>query len=574
MKRRFINIILRLCTAIVVGGIVFSCNKEEFPGNAITGSVKVDFAFEVNDESSTRAENTIKDVKVWAFEIKTDGTPLDENGIASAYVEADFNNTNTVETVSMYIPVSASEKKYRFFAVVNEASFGKVFHAREYGNQTPLVLDGHITYKELSAAVFDATEVASAYLLDPTAPMPFSHWAEATFKDGDSNPSTITIDVFRPVAKVEFHAKLQDGINYTFKVNGIKLLSSKIAIPVQGAVFSDYSPAELNSATSPSIFGKYADLQVSTQPAPAILYNIFDNNTASFVAKKITESSDLVGSACIFENNHGEEYIAGTTDTSSPNEYANGTLYLQIDYSYTKKSGPEDSSSGRCYMPLPRIVRNNIYKINATFDMNKEGMLILAYSVEDWTTIEGQLNFTYPTVEISAVKKNADNTLYYGQPVCNRDNSFAYNGTDAPTINDGAFAFYFKMEGLDGVTRPWTVHYTEYTHNGSEWVLDTEQKDDFELAVCKGDESDIIKSGDEHKLTFDPAGHQYQIRLYPKKNKGTSVKAADIYITYPAEWLGGAADELLINAGGGGTLWTNSGGERYKIRVIQGDDIP
>ena len=155
------------------------------------------------------------------------------------------------------------------------------------------------------------------------------------------------------------------------------------------------------------------------------------------------------------------------------------------------------------------------------------------------------------------------------------NNGFNNNTTTAPTMAEGAFALRFKMEASSVTDRDWTVHIKEYTQNGNgEWVLDTEQSDDFNLVVCNNDDNKIIKeTGGAVKHTFTPAGTEYQIRVYPKNAKGTSTKAAKIFITYPASWLGGQSDELLINTGGGGTLWTNSGGERYAIMVVQGNDI-
>ena len=588
MKRVFGNI-LRIFAAVVACSMVVSCNKEELQGNGISGEVKVDLTFVAKDETATKAENTINDVMVWAFEIDANGNPVDEDGVAVAYVSADFDNTKKSETLTMYIPVSDIERKYRFFAVANVGSFGYLYKAREYGVQPVLELGEHNTYKELSRAAFDATHVASAYsngnAREASAPMPFSHWKDASFKNGTDNPSTLTIYIYRPVAKTEFWAKVADGSNYTFNVNNIYLYSSKIAIPVQGAVFSDYTGEALAIASSPSIYGDYSDLKVSAQPAPAFLYNTYDNNTPSFTSKVVGATSGLIGSACIYENNHGDSYSQGWQyDFSSPANYTTGSLYMEIHYSYVKKGGnAQDNGEGKCYLPLPRIVRNNNYKINATFDINKEGNLILAYSVEPWTEVSGELEFKYPTIEVSAVKKNTDGTPNYDQPVTKYKANFDYNSTLAPTVEDGAFAFYFKMAQSDIADRKWTVHYTEYTMKDGKWVvdIDSEQGNDFILAVCNNDatgseKNTILKleNQNHNQVTFTPAGIQYQIRLYPcKPYNENNRKAAEIYITYPALWLGGAADELLINAGGGGTLWTNSGNERYKIGVIQVEDI-
>lgn len=589
MKRVPENMFMRVCAAVVMCCVMFSCNKYGLQGDGITGEAEVVLSFTVKDESVTKAaENTIKDVKVWAFEMGENGMPVDADGVAAAYIAAEFTNTNTTETLTMYIPVSDEEKKYRFFAVANEKSFGHIYRHREFGGaQQKLVLGQDITYDQLSRAVFDATHVASG---TSNASMPFTHWTDASLKNGNSNPYAITVPVYRPVAKTEFHAKVVNGSNYTFKVNSIKLFSSKIAIPVQGAMFSDYTPDNLSSSTSPSIFGDYSDLEVSAQPVPATLYNSYPTGANPvFTAKEVTETSELIGAASIYENNHGDAYsegFAGETshyDFTSPANYPTGTIYMEIEYSYEEKISGDDSGTGRCYLPLPRIVRNNNYKINATFDMKKEGALILAYSVEPWTVQEDTMEFKYPTIEVSAVKKNSDNTPNYDQPKTQYNAAFFKDGIPiekAPTVEQGAFAFYFKMADSDIETRNWTVHFTEYTMIDGRWIADEDQGDDFVLAVCDDNAADskntVIKDeyGTQNKLTFHPAGNQYQIRLYPKKTYDANCKkAAEIYITYPAEWLGGAADELLINAGGGGTLWTNSGNERYKIGVIQDTDF-
>ncbi|MBO5920542.1 MAG: hypothetical protein J6Q34_08670 [Bacteroidales bacterium] len=574
MMRHFINILFWLCSACTLCVVANSCNKEQLQGNGQNDTVKVELAFSVGDEQATKATSTIGNVMVWAFEIDNNGNPVDANGAAAAYVSAEFNNSRTTEVVGMYIPVFENERHYRFFAVVNKGALGKIYKAHERDEQQLLVLDSHTTYNQLSTAVFGEFDAVAANTL-----MPFSHWKDATFKKGMDNPATIRIEVFRPVAKSDFYAKTADGANYSFYVEQIKLFSSKIAIPVEGALFSDYTGENLENATSPSIFGDYSGLQVSTQPQPATLYNSFENNTPIFVKKEITESKSLVGWAFIYENNHGDEwssnYNAGYDPTLAEN-YPTGSLYLEISYSYSKLDNGDDSGSGKCYMPLPRIVRNNNYMINAIFDINKEGALVISYSVQPWTEVNEQLDFKYPTVEISAVKKHSDGTPDYDQPVTRYNSKFFNNDSQAPDVDGGAFAFYFKMAQSDVADRQWTVHHTEYTLIDGTWVADNEQGDDFILAVCQEDNDNIIKNEgtNQNKVTFTPHNILYQIRLYPKKAASNGVlKGADIYITYPASWLGGNADELLINAGGGGTLWSNSGGERYKIRVIQGEDM-
>lgn len=547
-------------------------------GNEITGSVKVDFAFIVGDETITKADGkNIDDISIWAFELNANGR-LDTDGLAAAYIHSDFNNENPAESVSMFVPVSDNGKSYRFFAVANIGSFGKIYKAREYDYQPELELGEHNTYNELSKAVFEATDIASAYTSGTSFAMPFSHWKDVTVSTSQ-NPHQIEIELFRPIAKTEFRAKIQNGSQYTFIIEEVHLHSSKIAVPVQGAMFSDISSENLEKASSPSIFGEYSDLEVNAQPAPPSLYNTYENNKASFSSKTLNpDGTEIeIGSACIYENNHGEIFEQGVTNTSDPQNFTSGAYYLDIHYSYHK--GSDSPTEGTCYMPLPAIVRNHNYVINATFDMKKEGALILSYNVEDWNVHESEMDFKYPTITVSAVATDGEGNPIYDQPVTRyKEGDYSVN---APTIGQGAFAFYFKMEDLKdsgGNSLNWTVHHVEYTLTDGIWSADADQTDDFYLAVCSEEEptqkDKIIKDGDNHKFTFDPQGKQYQIRLYPKKSAGSTTKAADIYITYPAEWLGGAADELLINAGGGGTLWTNSGNERYKIRVIQGDDIP
>lgn len=541
----------------------------------------VELKLQVKDETGTKAESGLQNVSIWVYDMSL--------GLSGDRLPVAYKSVSSVNSsVRINIPVADTNKIFRLFAVANYQGLGEIYNVTTNVSSTEMVLNGNLTYNELTTAVFDANQTGGTSQSYPGADvtMPYTHWVDATLKanvsTGNASPTMLSMVLFRPVAKAELKAKISQEIpNKLFKIESVNIRPNLIAVPVQGALFSDITTAALDTLRTPSSFGNYSDFRVAISDNP--LSNAHTNNYKSFEPVTITTASQSVGSTFLYENHHGKLYNAGTTaDYTSAAGYDAGAYYMEINYSITPTGSDPASSettTGVCYIPLPKIVRNNWYNVDATFNVDFAGNLILEYSVANWTQVKEELEFTYPTFTISAVAtitEGSETVPDYSQPAMRYNSSFSNNATTAPTMAQGAFAFKFEMEPSTVYDREWTVHLKEYTLKNDEWTLDpsSEQTDDFTLVVCNKYDDNIIKDTNGNiKHTFIPSGIEYQIRVYPKKAKGTNVKAAKIYITYPASWLGGQSDELLINAGGGSTLWSDSGGERYAIFVIQGNDI-
>ena len=126
------------------------------------------------------------------------------------------------------------------------------------------------------------------------------------------------------------------------------------------------------------------------------------NVTSSFIDKPIYYDADpdaynWVGSAFLYENDGavvdtGVEYDQAPTGT-------NGGYYMQITYVFNRGTATDDmlnedntlkNLSGNetdvRYVPLPKIVRNHDYRVNATVSVNVNGYLIVNYKVTEWET--------------------------------------------------------------------------------------------------------------------------------------------------------------------------------------------
>lgn len=595
--------ILRLTLLFVLSLVMYSCTKEPVNGNEgeLVGYTKVNLSVNLTAECSTKAEdaqakdnqgNTIKDITVWAYAISAvNGSAVnpDEQPVAYAFFSSASGSLD-LSNLSMELPVYTEVKYYRFFAVANKSLLGVVYKPRELGQtQEQLNLDGSLTYYNLSTSIFDSRGAGGImWQLTNAAAMPFSHWtdmyvpAAVKSEEGTSSSLSATLNLYRTVAKTEFNAQLSStsasGATLTIK-NLFLHSSSDMAIAVQGALFSDI--IDVNESNVPGMFGYFSHFKVGYLTGK-YLYNTTNNygdNSFNDVVlnERKTGNTDCykpVGSIYLYENHLGQEYKSGKTSTVSPADYKPGAYYIEVQYNYyVPKTAPQSedkTGKGVCYLPLPVVVRNHKYTINATFDVTNDGHVVLAnYSVLPWDVSEGNnetIEFSYPTITVWSTKTDS-NGFVYEKPV------MSYKGINGGATEDGAFAFYFKMEKGNNA-KDWSLQFTEYTvNNEGVFVADDNQKDDFAVSVYKCGEN----SSEEKLSNFSSVsehGVQYKIKIYPKNTyESTQVKVADVYITYIADWLGGKSDRLLINATSGGTLWPESGGEKYKIRVTQIEDL-
>lgn len=565
-----------------------SCSKaepaaEEYAEDGkIAIEVRVNAGAEVTVKSGDNQGSTIDSLKVWGYETTGNGNAPAPDALPAVYGE--FNSG--IGTIHML--ASCVGKTYRFMAVANDALFGKMYKAREhYGAEVPLTLNSHLTYKELSTAVFDASAGNDGIFKsfpnpdnNTPASMPFSHWTDVTIK---AETDSIPITVFRPVAKTQLFAKLTNNNDGILLIESTSIKSAhNFAVPNEGFLFSSANATALpdtETTKMPAYWGEYNDLTVlvpdirlkNTIKGGAIEFNPTNINT--------NESFMFVGSTFLYENNNGEDW--NTASHTSTDAYDYGAYYMEINYSYGSEDDFRNGTKkiGTNYIPLPATIRNRDYKINATFDISR-GLINVAFTVSDWeqTDIEsGQsgangsgddvqdVEFAYPTFEIWPVKTIHDTNhaeYDYSQPVTR------YNET-----NPEPFQFYFRMQEYND--RSWTISLADGNDDDDNI---TKENDSFSIKVERSDNKATTGNWStmtitNNSFTTSSAGELYKISITAKGTLASAATTtANVIITYYASWLGGN-DHLLINSGGGGTLWSHSGHERHQILVTQGADI-
>lgn len=561
-----------------------SCSKtgpaaEEYAEDEkIAIEVRVNAGAEVTVKSEDTQGSTINSLKVWGYEITGLNTPPAPDALPVVFGEFNNGNSGTIHMLA-----SCVGKAYRFMAVANDALFGKMYKAREhYGAEEPLALNSHLTYKELSTAVFDASSGNDGIFKffpnpDNNTPvsMPFSHWTDKTIEQGTT---TLEIQVFRPIAKTQLFAQLTNANDGILLIESASIKSAhNFAVPNEGFLFSSANATDLpNTATTkmPAYWGEYNDLTVSV---PDIcLKNNTNGNNIEFLGKKVTDTDyTFVGSTFLYENNNGEDW--STASHTSTDAYDYGAYYMEINYSYGPDSNDdgtidnETEKTGTNYIPLPATIRNRDYKINATFDISR-GLINVAFTVSDWEQDVNDVQdvvFAYPTFEIWPVKTIPDTNpaeYDYSQPV-------ACFNTSGNTAKDAPFQFYFRMQGYSN--KSWTISLADGNDDDDNI---TKENDSFSIEVEKSD--NMATTGNwspmtitNNSFTTSSAGELYKISITANGTLASAATTtANVIITYYASWLGGN-DHLLINSGGGGTLWSHSGHERHQILVTQGADI-
>ena len=579
--------------AIVVLLLATACSKEDISGNAGGNGIKISLL--MNDEVTVKGDdtqgNTITDFSVWAYPItSTTVNDITIETIADDALPAAYGTINGSGTLTLNVPpdFSGAGKKYRFMAVANKTKLGKIFKARtNYGTGVEIALNEYLTYKEISTAVFDAKTGIMASLpgSDAANSMPFAHWKDVTVEESTTE---IPIPVYRSVAKATFKAKLIDGSGDAdlLVINSVTIKSAhNYHIPQQGFVFS---PIEnINGANAPEIFGDYNDLEIAQNINIGLI-------TSDIKIKKEASAGILANATAgtfLYENHNGDAWPGGgepSPSSSDPNTYDYGAYYLEISYQYGQDSNSDgtidDTPKSRTnYVPLPPVVRNRSYIVDATFDIRR-GNIILNYSVKNWQQEDiadgnsgangagddvQNVEFSYPTFEIWPVKTIPDTNpaeYDYNQPLA------CYNSTGDAT-KDAPFQFYFRMQPHE--SRQWSIALADA--NDADSSLDNEN-DTFKIEIYKSSDNTINGEWQQQTVTGTSftaiaAGDLYKISITAEGAlSSAATTTANVIIIYYASWLGGY-DHLLINSGGGGTLWSNSGHERHQILVTQGTDI-
>lgn len=520
---------IRLFAAICMLLVVASCTKEQKlqQDEKVYDFVKVELSLDTKAASSTEQGDQIKDVTVWAYRITgtNNGVPVIEQtpcGWGTASYSGVYESTEAVP-LYMELPYVGNGGQFRFMAVVNNTQFGTIYKAltRSSNTLSEFAFDKDTRYSDLATAIFDASITGIA---PNAAALPVSHWKDVTVsennlsEDADGNITlTESMTVYRALAKGELYAKLSE-----------KSAQNNVGFEIVKATIK--SADNLYVADKGFVFQGFGSVQ-------DITHSQFESEPINSSSVTLSAAPALVGSAFLYEN------------PSSAAAYT-----IEIVYRY-------NGNTNTVYAPLPVVVRNNIYRVNAEFDVKLNGELSLNYNVVEW--VSGEQNneevvFEYPTLVVSAVKTVVGNSqlLDYSQPV-----TYWQNGE-----HGGAFAFNFTMSAPVG-----TDDHPVY------WYVSIDNPLMFDVAVYKEGVLQTvtdINGNVSNATSFPTSDTQYQIKVYPKYNynenssSGTIIPATNVGISYNAWWMGGS-EYLLINAKSTGTLWEMSGGQQHLIKVIQ-----
>lgn len=559
--------ILAMMAVICVSLAGGACSREEAPLDVADPEyTRVELAFDMGALQTRAGEdqgNKIEDVTVWAYEV-TSGTgasaTVKEEPVGWATKTFDMPAATTTPLLYFELPYDALQARtYRVVAVLNKGEFGTITPSATNASAQDLSED--ITYSNLMGTVFHTNQETMEATPSEIETMPVSHWNDFPIGAGIDDltgGNAISMPVYRSLAKTTLKAQLSatSSSNAALRITGVEIHTGQGAsAPTRGFMFSaveNLSDDVLNPA--PQAFGYYGDLGMG-EPKSIHLRNSGEDFNPVTITKPdpYTENFTEIGSTFLYENDRGMAYAPSTVSTTDPSGYGTGAYYMKISYEYGVSDGAGGVSApktGVNYVPLPTIVRNRDYRVNATFEVSTAGQVSLAYSVEGWVDEDPTiLDFTYPTFTIEAMKTYDHDgdpgtapVGYYGEPT-------AYETTTG-NKDDGAFAF--KMQFTAPLNKTYTVTLQDLEGGGT-----------FGVNIYKNDSTTPL-SGESFDV--DDANDYYIIKVYPTGNHiGGSCRVG---ITHQASWSS-ASEYLLINTTTGGTRWLESGGDRHLIKVKQ-----
>ena len=411
-----------LAAVVCTAALLTSCIKEEsYEVEMAQLDVTFDTRADEEDTSGSQQQGDgIKDVMLWAFKCTLDAndTPTDVTETATGWRHVQNVNANgSLTNIHLPLPIcgdgtsSKASQSYVVVAVINTEQFGET-SIGGFSRAT--------TYKQLTEGTFDASGTLfwkyQPYELLPEH-MPVSSWATITVTNENTHPNhclELTLPTYRAVAKVQLNMNKSND-NFGVVVTDVKIKSN--LAPNRGCILSKSSQvptasaakrlcypnqidgpqwwgtpsedaAEIQLANSPDIDGETGAVTTSFLPAGAF----YDDDPTVY---------SPIGSAFLYENK-AEPVDAGTeydTEPTSGNGY-----YMEITYVFNRNYKDADgndlmwnddntfnaSLTGNetvtRYVPLPKIVRNHDYRVNATVSVNVNGYLIVNYKVTEWET--------------------------------------------------------------------------------------------------------------------------------------------------------------------------------------------
>lgn len=402
-------------------------------------------ADEEDTSGSQQQGDGIKDVMLWAFKctLNSDGTPtgVDETATGWRHVQ-NVNANGSLTNIHLPLPIcgdgsSAASQSYVVVAVINTEQFGTT-NIGGFSRAT--------TYTQLTTGTFDASNTLfwkhqpyDEELLPEH--MPVSSWATITVTNENTHADkclALTLPTYRAVAKVQLNMNKSND-NFGVVVTDVKIKSN--LAPTQGCILSKSSQVPTASDAkllcypnqeAPEWWVSSMKYAATTIPlANSVDGNVpGDSGDESDLTNVISSFNDTpiyydfdsddsdpttptwVGSAFLYENDGavvdaGAEYDQAPTGT-------NGGYYMEITYVFNRNykdangndlmwnddgSFNEDAEGNEepvtRYVPLPKIVRNHDYRVNATVDVVVNGRLKIIYEVTNW----GEKTITVPEFE-------------------------------------------------------------------------------------------------------------------------------------------------------------------------------
>lgn len=422
-----------LAAVVCTAALLTSCIKEE--------SYEVDMAqLDVTFDTRTEEEDTsgsqqqgdgIKDVMLWAFKCTLnddDGTlkTVDEDTATGWRHVQNVNANGSLTNIHLPLPIcgdgssTAASQSYVVVAVINTEQFGET-SIGGFSRAT--------TYTQLTEGTFDASGTLFwKYRPDDEElvpeDMPVSSWATITVTNDNTHPSkclALTLPTYRAVAKVQLNMNKSND-NFGVVVTDVKIKSN--SAPTQGLILSKSSQVLStgdakrlcypNQTAGPEWWKTPSEDAAEIQLANSldIAYDTEDNITSvssSFFPTGASYNTDPtvyspIGSAFLYENK-AEPVDAGTEYDTEPTSTSSNGYYMAITYVFNRNYKDDDGNdlmwNGDAfnedaegneevtrYVPLPKIVRNHDYRVNATVDVVVNGSLKITYEVTDWTEEE------------------------------------------------------------------------------------------------------------------------------------------------------------------------------------------
>ena len=412
-----------LAAVVCTAALLTSCIKEE---SYEVDMAQLDVSFDTRSSADSQSQGDgIKDVMLWAFKctLNNDGNPTDVIETATGWRHVQNVNANgSLTNIHLQLPIcgdgtsSTASQSYVVVAVINTEQFGTT-SIGGFSRAT--------TYTDLTTGTFDASGTLFwKYRPDDEdlvpEDMPVSSWATITLSNENTHPDRcleLTLPAYRAVAKAQLNMNKSSDL-FGVIVTDVKIIST--SAPNVGLILSKSSKTPdsgdakrlcyPNQIDGPQWWGTptKAAAEIQLANSPDIDLDAEDNITSvssSFFPTGASYNTDPtvyspIGSAFLYENK-AEPVDAGTeykTEPTSGNGY-----YMEIKYvfnrNYKDADGKDlmwnddgtfnDSLDGNetvtRYVPLPKVVRNHDYRVNATVSVNVDGYLIVNYQVTDWT---------------------------------------------------------------------------------------------------------------------------------------------------------------------------------------------